>query len=142
MGNFQGDMKIGEMAEEYCIEYLEDRYGTLKKREGSFKYYDLYNDNIKLEVKFDKESIHTGRIAIETGYNELESGIMDTQADRWIEIFGFYGIWYLADIPVPILRAYISEAKKIKGGDKDKSMLVLLDTGDFIKDFNDYIECL
>ena len=142
MNNFNKDLEFGEKVERYCIKFLKNRYGTLKKAEGEFKYYDLYNDTIKLEVKFDRESIHTGHLVVETSYRGSQSGVMDTQADRWIEIFGFYGIWYMADISVASLREYISEASRIKGGDNKQSSMVLLDIEPFMDRFSTCIESL
>ena len=78
----------------------------------------------QLEVKNDLRAVETNNVAIEIRYDGQPSGLMTTQATWWLIAVGAEGFLLKADS----LRqcALGSPFKKVRGGDNNKSELILV----------------
>ncbi len=87
---------IGNVGENLIIKLLSDFGINCVKNIDYIKRYDYdllckYKDReFTIEVKFDKYSIRSGNLAIETHNtrSDTPSGIMASNADLWIQIVG------------------------------------------------------
>ena len=138
---FQDDLIVGEQLELRILKKIQKRYPQAKKIEGYFKGYDLYVPEIglRIEVKQDKKSQHTGNYVIEIEYDGKPSALSTTEADYWVHNLVYKDEMILSFIfPVERLRKTMKKmvkngsAKMISGGDYNKSKLVLLPIKDLI----------
>ena len=92
---FQDDLIVGEQLELRILKKIQKRYPQAKKIEGYFKGYDLYVPEIglRIEVKQDKKSQHTGNYVIEIEYDGKPSALSTTEADYWVIYDGPCEIW-------------------------------------------------
>jgi len=112
--DFRYDLELGEMAE-------TDFHKMLSQK--------------KIEVKYDRKTKMTGNVFIEFQSRNKLSGISTTQADFWV--------YYIDDnfcitISTKILKEKMKDllakgkAKKIKGGDNNTSVGLLIKVEDLI----------
>ena len=92
---FQDDLKIGEQLEYHILKKIQKRYPQAKKIEGYFKGYDIFIPElqVRIEVKQDKKSQHTGNYVIETEFDGKPSALSTTEADYWVIFDGECEIW-------------------------------------------------
>jgi len=92
---FQDDLAIGEKLERRILRKIQKRYPRAKKIEGYFKGYDLFIPElqVRIEVKQDKKSQHTGNYVIETEFDGKPSALSTTEADYWVIYDGECEIW-------------------------------------------------
>ena len=92
---FQDDLIIGEELERHILKKIQKRYPKAKKIEGYFKGYDIFIPEIqvRIEVKQDKKSQHTGNYVIETEFDGKPSALSTTEADYWVIFDGECEIW-------------------------------------------------
>ena len=92
---FQDNLMVGEELERRILKKVQKRYPKAKKIEGYFKGYDLYVPelSIRIEVKQDKKSQHTGNYLIEIEYGGIPSALSTTEADYWVICDGLCEIW-------------------------------------------------
>ena len=92
---FQRDLKIGEKLEHHILKKIQKSYPKARKIEGYFKDYDIYVEElgIRVEVKQDIKSQHTGNYVIETSFNGKPSALSTTKADYWVIYDGECEIW-------------------------------------------------
>lgn len=140
MGDFSEDLKIGIKAQDFLIKELEGELPGLKSIQGNFSNYDLVsNSGYTIEVKFDIKSKLTNNIAIEYEFNNNPSGLASTKAVEWIHIYYLKDKWVYSRIKTDNLKAFIrnnwKELRKLKGGDRNDSKLILIKTEDFVNSF-------
>ena len=107
------------------------------------KVAEIFKGKGKIEVKAERDIWKTtGNIAIEVRYEGMKSGISTTDADWWMHLLTCNDdIEMILMIPVDKLKQMTTDmyasgdAKMIKGGDGDKSQLVLLP----IKKLHEYL---
>ena len=77
------------------LKKIQRRYPKAKKIEGYFKGNDIFVPElqIRIEVKQDKKSQHTGNYVIETEFNGSPSALSTTEADYWVIFDGECEIW-------------------------------------------------
>ncbi len=92
---FQNDLIVGETLERHILKKIQRRYPKAKKIEGYFKGYDLYVPEIgvRIEVKQDMKSQHTGNYVIEVEFGGKPSALSTTEADYWVIFDGKCEIW-------------------------------------------------
>lgn len=140
MGNFSQDLKIGEKAENFLIKELQEELPGLKSTQGNFPDYDLISDSgYTIEVKFDAISKTTGNVGFEYECNNHPSGLASTKAMEWIHVYYLIDKWVYSRIRTNNLKSFIkdnwNELKKVKGGDRNSSKLILIDSEDFANNF-------
>ncbi len=83
MAEFKESLESGIDLEEKVLELIRQDYPSAVRIPGKFKDYDIFvpEKDVKIEVKQDKKSQHTGNLVIETSMYGAPSGIMSTQAD-------------------------------------------------------------
>ena len=91
---FQDDLTIGESVEKAVLNQIRtgrtpllgEPYPNAYKVEGYFKGYDLFVPEIgvRIEVKSDVKSNHTGNYVIEIEYGGKASALATTEADYWV----------------------------------------------------------
>lgn len=140
MGDFSEDLKIGIKAQDFLIKELEGELPGLKSIQGNFSNYDLVsNSGYTIEVKFDIKSKLTSNVAIEYEFNNNPSGLASTKAVEWIHIYYLKDKWVYSRIKTDNLKAFIrnnwKELRKLKGGDRNDSKLILIKTEDFANNF-------
>lgn len=140
MGDFSEDLKIGIKAQDFLIKELEGELPGLKSIQGNFSNYDLVsNSGYTIEVKFDIKSKLTSNVAIEYEFNNNPSGLASTKAVEWIHIYYLKDKWVYSRIKTDNLKAFIrnnwKELRKLKGGDRNDSKLILIKTEDFVNSF-------
>lgn len=140
MGSFSEDLKIGIKAQDFLIKELEGELPGLKSMQGNFSNYDLVsNSGYTIEVKFDIKSKLTNNIAIEYEFNNNPSGLASTKAIEWVHIYYLKDKWVYSRIKTDNLKAFIrnnwKELRKLKGGDRNNSKLILIKTEDFVNNF-------
>jgi hypothetical protein len=83
MANFSDSLQAGQELEDLVLDLLRKDYPSSVRIPGKFKPYDIFvpEKNVKIEVKQDKKSLHTGNLVIETSMYGRSSGIMTTEAD-------------------------------------------------------------
>ena len=125
---FQNQLSQGQKYEKICLEYLE--YDTVKHMKGSFKEYDLIiykgEEEIKIEVKSDRQASKTGNLAIEYECNKKGSGITTTEADYWIYFIVHPDRDECYKIPIDDLNNIVKTCRKVSGGDGMRSRMYLL----------------
>ena len=141
MGNFTQDLKIGQKAQDFIIKELELQFPGLKSVQGNFSNYDLISDSgYTAEVKFDIKSKLTNNVGIEYEYNKEPSGLAKTKAMEWIHIYFLQGSWVYSRIKTADLKAFIKSnwkyLKKLSGGDRNSSKMILINSEDFGDTFN------
>ena len=126
--NFNKDLDLGELAEMYVTDVLTAHFKEEVERDASGgKLWDLKSKSGKtFEVKYDKRSSITGKMAIEYNYNEKPSGIKTTKADYWVYVLG--GEVWIAHTQaiLQLLFAGYRRMMKVKGGDGGNSSMLLL----------------
>ena len=92
---FQDDLIIGEELEFRILKKIQKRYPQARKIEGYFKGYDLFIPElqVRIEVKQDKKSQHTGNYLIEIEFDGKPSALSTTEADYWVIFDGECEIW-------------------------------------------------
>ncbi len=100
---FQDDLKAGEEIEKIVLNKIRtgdtplfgEAFPDAYKVEGYFKGYDLFVPEIevRIEVKQDKKSQHTGNYVIEVEYGGKPSALATTKADYWVFWDGECWIW-------------------------------------------------
>mgnify|MGYP003131932831 CR=1 FL=1 len=100
---FQNDLIEGEKTENKVLDLIKtgdnplfgEPYPNAYKIDGYFKDYDLFipEINVRIEVKQDKKSKHTGNYVIEVEYGGNESALTTTKADYWVFWDGECYIW-------------------------------------------------
>ena len=140
MGDFSEDLKIGIKAQDFLIKELEGELPGLKSIQDNFSNYDLVsNSGYTIEVKFDIKSKLTSNVAIEYEFNNNPSGLASTKAVEWIHIYYLKDKWVYSRIKTDNLKAFIrnnwKELRKLKGGDRNDSKLILIKTEDFVNSF-------
>ena len=128
MSKFQNQLSQGQKYEKKCLDYLE--YDSVKHMKGYFKEYDLIitkgEEEIKIEVKSDRQASRTGNLAIEYECNKKGSGITTTEADYWIYFIVHPDRDEVYKIPLDDLRELVKDCRKVSGGDGLRSRLYLL----------------
>lgn len=130
--NFNTDLLLGKKAERFIKELLVAEYPDIEIVEGYEKGFDLVDKitGYKAEVKFDWESRKTDNIAIEYLYKGKKSGISETSAYEWFQVFYFNGSWYVFRCKVSELKSFLKSnfryLSKVKGGDNLNSNLILV----------------
>tara|TARA_S200000501_G_scaffold96536_1_gene89819 strand:- start:1526 stop:1981 length:456 start_codon:yes stop_codon:yes gene_type:complete len=83
MAEFKESLVAGQELEDLVLNLLRKDYPSSVRIPGKFSAYDIFvpEKNVKIEVKQDKKSLHTGNIVIETSMFGRASGIMATEAD-------------------------------------------------------------
>ena len=124
---FDNDLKIGEMAEDYVAEKLEEvSHLKFKKVSHVGNNYDLESEKgTKIEVKYDKMWKKTGNIALEVGC------MVYTDADYITYLL--YPDVYIAKAKT--VRDHINDFKIINGGDGNRTKLCLIPLTEFKKLF-------
>tara|TARA_B110000858_G_C17799795_1_gene474625 strand:- start:278 stop:733 length:456 start_codon:yes stop_codon:yes gene_type:complete len=82
MANFKESLETGQDLEELVLKLIRKDYPCSVRIPGKFKQYDIFipEKDVKIEVKQDKKSQHTGNLVIETSMYGQPSGIMSTEA--------------------------------------------------------------
>lgn len=119
-----------------AIELLSPEYGQLKMKKGKFKYYDIYNSRITMEVKGELNSIKYGNVAIEHHRAGEPSGIVGTTADKWVHFYYLFpklknhplNGWRMSVCDVSELREWIADNKfrDVWGGNDNVSQMYLI----------------
>lgn len=126
---FDEDLKQGERAEFAILRTLKRQHPELKKIKGYEKGFDLSDGVYSVEVKYDKESVKTGNIAMEILYKTFPSGISSTRAIDWVHIYYYKGWGYsIANVSElkRFIKANIAYFRIVVGGDNMDSKIVLL----------------
>jgi hypothetical protein len=128
MSKFTKCLTQGQKYELKALDYFN--YKTFKQSQGKFKDYDLIlDDNIKVEVKAEKNAFRYGNLAIETSNYNSPSGISYTKADYWIH-FVIHPTDEKKDIclkfPINDLKELIKGCRNVRGGDNMASYMFLL----------------
>lgn len=126
---FKEDLEIGLKKEKEVCEMLETLF-DIKRSVGSDKDKDLEISG-KVEIKYDRQAVKTGNIALEVRCRNQLSGLSTTKSKAWI-ICTDEGCWIC---PLKSLRHWAKEyATKIndwdsltKGGDDGLSEFSLID---------------
>ena len=125
--SFQRDLKFGQKFEQLYCNYA--KFTNFKISEYRFSDYDIidYDTNTTYEVKADRLSHKTGNIVFEYECNNKPSGITTTKANIYV-YFNILGEDYeIYEIPVYIIKSLLNDTvKKIKGGDKNHSLMYVL----------------
>lgn len=128
MSKFQNQLSQGQKYEKKCLNYLE--YDSVKHMKGYFKEYDLIitkgEEEIKIEVKSDRQASKTGNLAIEYECNKKPSGITSTEADYWIYFIVHPDRDECYKIPIDDLKNLVKDCRKVSGGDGMRSRMYLL----------------
>tara|TARA_R100000329_G_scaffold66881_1_gene58770 strand:+ start:4425 stop:4883 length:459 start_codon:yes stop_codon:yes gene_type:complete len=120
MPDFEEQLAIGLAEESRFLRLLNKHYKHAVKIEGSFKRFDFYVPELdmKVELKTDKKSNHTGNFVIETYHYGKPSGITTTTADFWVFNDGRYYYWISPEIIKDmILTSGIDQKRFIGNGD-------------------------
>ena len=88
---FKDSLLVGEQKEYLILDFIKKKYPSAYKVEGYCKECDIYvpECNMKIEVKFDKKSNHTGNIVVEIEMFNKPSALFTTKSDYWIFYDGF-----------------------------------------------------
>jgi Holliday junction resolvase-like predicted endonuclease len=92
--SFQTDAQFGYDAEDAVVEFLRSRgFTDVSRVRGEFGSYDIAGRNCAgirttYEIKHDRRSEQSGRVAIEVSFKGRDSGIQTTGADWWVLISG------------------------------------------------------
>ena len=137
---FKDDVKLGEKAQDYIIKQLQLEFPGIHSMHGNFSNYDLVSDSgFTAEVKFDIKSKLTNNVGVEYEYQGKPSGLAKTKAMEWIHIYHLTNKWVYSRIKVHDLKAYIKNnwkyLRKLKGGDRNSSKMVVINTQDFADRF-------
>jgi len=141
--SFITDLKHGQQKERKLQEMLEKQFPgssfeeSPKLKEWDFKHTKPDGSVTAWEVKSDRMAPLTGNIAVEIESRGKTSGIKATTADMWCYfVCGEY--WALpTDKLIQCLKEY--SHKKVRGGDNNTSVLLLLKLEHF-KNFATLIE--
>tara|TARA_B100001113_G_scaffold352852_1_gene355354 strand:- start:222 stop:677 length:456 start_codon:yes stop_codon:yes gene_type:complete len=82
MAEFKESLVAGQELEELVLQHIRKDYPCSVRIPGKFPGYDIFipEKDVKIEVKQDKKSLHTGNLVIETSMFGKPSGIMSTDA--------------------------------------------------------------
>lgn len=119
---FAKDLLDGMEKEEHVMEFYRT-FTPVSRAEKKALGFDFLA-SAAVEVKYDRQALDTGNIAVEYEYNGKASGITSTQATNWVFVTD-EGAWM---VPTPQLRVDImlNDWKTTKGGDGWKSKLHLM----------------
>ena len=130
MGFIQ-DLPFGNTYETLFVEKYHSDANKIVKPGGRFKLYDVCIDDVKYEVKADRQAYKSGNIAIEYECSGVASGIITTTADFYAYFIVFpEGMYHLYMLPTFLLRKYISQEKYhrvVSGGDGWRAKMYLFD---------------
>ena len=88
---FKDSLLVGEQKEYLILDFIKRKYPNAYKVEGYCKECDIYvpECDMKIEIKFDKKSNHTGNLVVEIEMFNKPSALFTTQSDYWIFYDGF-----------------------------------------------------
>jgi hypothetical protein len=126
MSKFKKCLSQGKKYELETLNYF--KYDTYKIMEGNYKEYDIIlNDNIKIEVKSERNAFKYGNFAIEKTYYGKPSGIDNTTAHYWVHYAILSNSKYECYIfPIDDLKKLIKSCRIVSGGDNMASTMYLL----------------
>ena len=143
---FEIELNPAKRAENYAREKLEEVFGVLTPAEDTQPGYDLFSRSTRdrIEVKYDKLSKNTGRVAIEYEAYGNAKGIEETLAnyyfiicyDRdWFELknkVAQKGWWIGILIKTDTLKGLIGSMSynKVNGGDNNGTKMYLVPVTD------------
>lgn len=105
--DFSHDLLVGNIAEEYLGSVLSDK---------------------KIEVKYDKIALNTGRVFVEFECRDKPSGISTTEADFWAFVFlNSVIILVSKQRLVALCNDAYNNNKIVNGGDDNKAKGFLID---------------
>ena len=92
---FKASLQEGIKYEILVLGIIQEKYPTAYKIEGYCKEYDIYvpENDIKIEVKFDKKSLETGNIVVEIEMFNKPSALFTTKSDYWVFCDGYELMW-------------------------------------------------
>ena len=131
-GNFDLDLKLGQIAEEEVKRLLVGR--------------NHLGESVKIEVKDDMKMSETGNIYVEYEYKGQPSGLKTTDADEWWITSSNHG--HMLSIVVTVsyfksmINALVKEGVAImkSGGDNDTSRGVIVPLYALFTDFRKRVE--
>jgi hypothetical protein len=88
---FKDSLLVGEQKEYLILDFIKRKYPNAYKVEGYCKECDIYvpECDMKIEIKFDKKSNHTGNLVVEIEMFNKPSALFTTKSDYWIFYDGF-----------------------------------------------------
>jgi len=125
---FKSDLEFGKASEDVLERRLR-HYGYDTFR-STTKSADI-SYQVKVEVKSDRVWRTTGNVAVEYASSGVPSGISTTDADIYVYVLdGIDAFWYCG---VGELKEYLKniKTKKVKGGDGERTSLILLTLSQF-----------
>ena len=125
MTNFEEDLQVGELAEDWVADTLAELWGVeVVRAPKGCRHYDLLCGQWKVEVKYAREPHKF--LPIEYEYKGHPSGIKGTQSDWWVWVFR--GQIWLARTGALCswLARNHGRLKKTTGGDGGNAKYILL----------------
>jgi hypothetical protein len=88
---FKDSLLVGEQKEYLILDFIKRKYPNAYKVEGYCKECDIYvpECDMKIEIKFDKKSNHTGNLVVEIEMFNKPSALFTTKSNYWIFYDGF-----------------------------------------------------
>lgn len=143
---FEIELNPAKRAENYAREVLEEMFGVLTPSDNIEAGYDLFSRSTRnrIEVKYDKLSRKTGRVAIEYEAYGKPKGIEETLADHyfiicydkdWFELkdkIAQKGWWIGILIKTEKLKGLVNTMSynKVSGGDNNGTKMHLVPVED------------
>jgi hypothetical protein len=126
---FKNALEEGLQYEIIVLNIIKKKYPSAYKIEGYFKDYDIYvpENNIKIEVKFDKKSLITGNLVVEIEMFNKPSALFTTKSDYWVFCDGAEIMW-IAPIKIKdiIIWNELRAVTFIGDGDTQKKRAILV----------------
>ena len=141
MDNFENDLKVGKLMENYILNRFRKKFPNCEIKEGKYSGYDMHLNNgtdQTVEVKQDFRCITTRNIGAEIIMNGKPSALLLTEAFLWIIVTG-YMIYYVD--PKKIWKCILDNNLKPRSinpdGDNNKIKWIYLINEDL---FSNYVE--